>query len=60
MPLHRRTQRSQYRGGGNKEQLAKFKEIRGRFELKAIVLMNGSDPDDNVIHGTICRNLPKK
>ena len=33
----------------NADQLAKFKEIRGQLpELKAIVLMNGSDPDDNV------------
>ncbi len=31
------------------EQLAKFKEIRDRLpDLKAIVLMNGSDPDDQV------------
>jgi len=33
----------------NAEQLAKFKEIRDQLpDLKAIVLMNGSDPDDNV------------
>lgn len=31
------------------EQLAKFKEIRGNLpDLKAIILMNGSDPDENV------------
>ncbi len=31
------------------EQLAKFKEIRGTLpDLKAIILMNGSDPDENV------------
>ncbi|MBC2715441.1 MAG: AMP-binding protein [Desulfobacteraceae bacterium] len=33
----------------NAEQLAKFKQIRDQLpDLKAIVLMNGSDPDDNV------------
>ncbi|MDA3898035.1 MAG: AMP-binding protein [Desulfobacteraceae bacterium] len=33
----------------NAEQLAKFKEIRGNLpDLKAIILMNGSDPDENI------------
>jgi len=34
----------------NEEQLAKFMEIRGNLpKLKAIVMMNGSDADENVI-----------
>jgi long-subunit acyl-CoA synthetase (AMP-forming) len=41
----------------NAEQLAKFKQIRDQLpDLKAIILMNGSDPDENVYSWT---DLPK-
>ncbi len=43
------------------EQLAKFKEVRDRLpDLKAIVLMNGSDPDDQVYAWDELANLAEQ
>ncbi len=45
----------------NAEQLAKFKQIRDQLpDLKAIVLMNGSDPDENVYSWDQLPALAKK
>ncbi len=45
----------------NAEQLAKFKQIRNDLpDLKAIVLMNGSDPDEQVYSWSDLPNLAKK
>lgn len=43
------------------EQLAKFKEIRGNLpDLRAIILMNGSDPDENVYSWEDLKKLAEK
>ncbi|RJP87322.1 MAG: long-chain fatty acid--CoA ligase [Desulfobacteraceae bacterium] len=45
----------------NADQLAKFKKIRDQLpDLKAIVLMNGSDPDENVYAWADLAKLAKK